>query len=184
MRVLSIYALVIASAMSSTRALDVRKVVRSIPLAVSLLCATPALQACATPMNDPEAMTRYNSAQAELIDLDRNWETIVKSGGDGVRRRLGTVYSPPKCSSSLCSFNIFTDKFVRQHLDDLDFAEFEGPSAELLQALNQADFLAYSANFADYGNGGGGVDYLDSARAQVKQAIASIAGVLAVLNAP
>ena len=133
-------------------------------------------------LNDAEAMSRYLAARDELASLDKNWDKVISSGGDGIRRRLGTVYSPPACTSPLCSFNIFTDKFVSRHFDDIDYAAFEAPSADLIEALNQADFLAYSSVFADYGNGGGGVDYIANSRVQVQRAISAIDKVIEVLR--
>ena len=45
-------------------------------------------------------------------------------------------------------------KFIESN-PELDIDLVEEPARELATALNQADFLAYGANFADYGNGGG-----------------------------
>ena len=69
-------------------------------------------------INDPVAMERWQRAYEELRNLDSNWEKIVndnKSGtnGDNVRRKLGTVYTPPNCESPLCSFSSFVNKFVK-----------------------------------------------------------------------
>jgi hypothetical protein len=59
---------------------------------------------------------------------------------------------------------------------------FAGPSSELLQALNQADFLAYSAIFQEYGNGGGGKDYIDLSHKQVVRSINAMKDCIAVLE--
>lgn len=175
----SISGLVFLFLVPSVLSLRLQRTVGSLSAAASLLlCSGPAGAA----LNDPEAMGRYLSARDELVALDQNWERVVIAGGDGIRRRLGTVYSPPVCSSPLCSFSLFTDKFVSRHFDDIDYAAFEAPSAELLEALNQADFLAYSSVFADYGNGGGGVNYIASSRAQVQRAIGAIDRVIKVLQ--
>jgi hypothetical protein len=125
---------------------------------------------------------RYANAKAELIALDKDWTAITEQGGDGIRRKLGTVYSPPRCDRALCSFSIFTNNFVKKHVDDLDLSAFDGPSGELLEALNQADFLAYSSVFSGYGNGGGGEDYIENSHAQVRRAIKAIDEVMVVLN--
>jgi hypothetical protein len=66
------------------------------------------------------------------------------------------VYKPPVCSSPLCNYQSLIKGFARNHGDEIDLEEYDDKSQELLEALNQADFLAYSALFADYGNGGGG----------------------------
>jgi hypothetical protein len=163
---------------TSSHSLKFKKTMRAFATGLPLLLASP----CYAVLNDPEAFNRFKDAKEELVQLDRNWESVVKSGGDGIRRKLGTVYSPPKCVSPLCSFPTFSEKFVRQHFDDIDMEAFEEPSAELLEALNQADFLAYSSVFADYGNGGGGVDYIDNSRVQVKRALSAITQVVNVLS--
>ena len=126
---------------------------------------------------------RFSQGLKELQNLDANWDGIVKGQGDNIRRKLGTVYSPPVCESPLCGFSNFVPKFVKSH-DDIDLPEFEEPSSDLLEQLNQADFLAYSSVFADYGNGGGQTseDYIKESRAQVKKAIVSMKKVIDVLE--
>ena len=118
-----------------------------------------------------ESLSRWQNAYQELKNLDDNWSTIVKGEGDNIRRKLGTVYSPPSCLNPLCSYDTFVNRFVRENSDDIDFEVFEGPSGELLEALNQADFLAYSSVFSEYGNGGGGADYIEQSRKQVKRGV-------------
>jgi len=87
--------------------------------------------------NDPVAVDRFHAALSELQYLDKNWDSLVKGQGDNIRRKLGTVYSPPKCESPLCSFPIFVNKFVQAHQDDLDVPAFEEPITEVLEAINQ-----------------------------------------------
>ena len=125
---------------------------------------------------------RYQAALVDLEKLDTNWDSIVQGKGDNIRRRLGTVYTPPKCESPLCNFPSFTEKFVKSHIDDLDVDAFEEPSANLLSALNQADFLAYSSVFSEYGNGGGGANFIDLSHKQVEKAINSLHEIIAVLE--
>lgn len=69
-------------------------------------------------VNDPVAIERWKNAYKELKNLDKNWDQIVndnRSGtsGDNIRRKLGTVYTPPNCESPLCSFSSFTNKFIK-----------------------------------------------------------------------
>lgn len=69
-------------------------------------------------VDDPKAMQRWQDAYTELQNLDKNWDKIVndnRSGtnGDNIRRKLGTVYTPPTCESPLCSFSSFVNKFVK-----------------------------------------------------------------------
>lgn len=45
-------------------------------------------------LTDPASMERFEAAQAELVNLDKNWDAIVQKQGDNVRRKLGTVYTP------------------------------------------------------------------------------------------
>ena len=130
-----------------------------------------------------DAMQRWKTAASELEALDKDWDTIVKGEGDNVRRRLGTVYAPPKCLPALCSFNLFVPRFIVDNSDDIDMDTFEGPSGELLEALNQADFTAYSAVFSDYGNGGGGANYIEQSRAQVQRSIKVMKQILSQLEA-
>jgi len=133
-------------------------------------------------------INRFDSALSELKDLDAEWDSITTTAnvpGDGIRKRLGTVYGPPKCLPALCSFNNYVDKFVQSHADDLDVEVLEGPTAELLEALVQADFLAYSSVFADYGNGGGpggAKELIDKSREQVKRAEKAMTRVVKALH--
>lgn len=125
-----------------------------------------------TAVIDPVSVARFRSGYEDLQALDKNWDTAIKDktgdiNPDNIRRVLGTVYKDP-CSAPLCSFTTFINKFVKANGDDLDVSAFDEPSRELQQALNQADFLAYSSVFSAYGNGGGGEDYIGNSRKQVK----------------
>lgn len=159
----------------------------------SALVLTNEAQAKST---DTASLGRFDLALKELQTLDRNWDSIVKDQGDNVRRKLGTVYAPPKCMSPLCSFSSFTQKFVQDNYDDIDSDAFELISTEYLESLNQADFLAYSSNFAEYGNGGATCDdedkdagdsckrvsYLDQSRRQVQRAEKAMKDAVDFLN--
>eukprot|EP01035_Chromulina_nebulosa_P028570 gene28570-37745_t len=97
---------------------------------------------------------------------------------------LGTVYAPPKCDSPLCSFSTFATRFVQSHPDLEDSAALtllEEPLADALEAINQADFLAYSSIFSEYGNGGGGQDYMNASRDQVRRAAVALGQVVRVV---
>lgn len=129
----------------------------------------------------PPVDYKFTNALCELKDLDSNWDDIVRGQGDNIRRRLGTVYTPPKCEPSLCCYETFINKFAKTH-EDIDLEAFEEPSKNLLTALNQADFLAYSSVFSQYGNGGGGADYIDLSHNQVKKAVVYLEEVIKVLS--
>jgi hypothetical protein len=101
-------------------------------------------------IDDPESITRLLNGKQQLQSLDDNWDSIAKKGGDEIRRYLGTVYGPSLPKSPLSSMPIFIEKFIKSHSNDLNLSEFEEPSADFLEALTQADFLAYSANFAEF----------------------------------
>ena len=58
-------------------------------------------------LSDPEAIARFTKAAETLSDLDSNWDAVVAGQGDNIRRQLGTVYSPPTCTSPLCSLSHF-----------------------------------------------------------------------------
>lgn len=138
--------------------------------------------------SDLSGMDRFVEAKNELLSLDKDWDGIVsRRGGDGIRKGLGTVYGPPKCLASLCNFNSYLTKFVRSTEGaNIDLSEFEPSSLALQQSLTNADFLAYSANFADYGNGGmegGSKELLSDARKQVKLAIAAMDECISVIKA-
>jgi hypothetical protein len=143
-----------------------------------LWCSTPVL----AKVNDPESLSRFAQGYEELQSLDRDWDKIVLNNGDNIRRRLGTVYTPPKCDKALCSFDSFISKFVKANMNELDFDAFEEPSRELLQALNQADFLAYSSIFSEYGNGGGGKDYIADSRTQIQKATKLMGTLVETIN--
>ena len=81
------------------------------------------------------------------------------------------------------------EKFIQTNVDDIDFERMEEPSIELQKALNEADFDAYSANFADYGNGAGNLgasdisdDWLNKSRKQIRLAKVKMDEVIDVLN--
>ena len=93
------------------------------------------------------------------------------------------MYTPPTCESSLCSYQNFITKFIKDHqADDIDVGAYDETSTVLLQALNQADFLAYSSVFAGYGNGGNGIDYIDESHKQVKKAINVISELISIVE--
>ena len=142
-------------------------------------------RASAAALDDSKSLRRLDAALSELQQLDKGWEQIVHGEGDNVRRRLGTVYSPPSCDSPLCSMDLFLSRFQRAHGEagDLDLEAFEEPAAAFLQALNQADFLAYSSIFSEYGNGGGGANYIALSHEQVCHAAEALYRVIEVVRA-
>jgi hypothetical protein len=125
-------------------------------------------------LDDKVAVKRFEASLDVLTNLDKNWDSITKGNGDNIRRKLGTVYAPPSCDSPLCNFPNFVTKFVKAHPDDLEVDTFEEPIAEVGEAINQADFLAYSSMFSEYGNGGNGEDFMGNAHTQVQRAIANL----------
>lgn len=133
-------------------------------------------------VDDPTSIQRFDKSLLELQDLEKNWDSIVRGEGDNIRRKLGTVYAPPKCQPALCNYQQFISSFAKKHPDDLDIVSFDEPSRELLQAINQADFLAYSSVFSSYGNGGGGVDYLEQSKSQIHKAIELLEEVIRVVK--
>ena len=156
------------------------RIIGSLGCSIGMFSSSPSFSEAA--INDPTGIARFKQGYKDLQDLDKNWDSVVKDSGDNVRRVLGTVYANP-CSVSLCSFPIFVNKFAKANVDELDLSAFDGPSMELLEALNQADFLAYSSVFSGYGNGGGGEDYIAGSRKQVKRGIEAFKEVLAVIEA-
>jgi len=132
---------------------------------------------CLGDANFNQHVHRLEQASAELAALDRDFFQVVGSrGGDGVRAALGTVYKPPKCEPALCNLPTFVEKIITSN-PDIDLDAVEEYARELTTALSQADFLAYSAMFADFGNGGAvygsspqSDHYLDKSRVQIKKA--------------
>ena len=156
------------------------RIIGSIGCSFGIVISTPTFSGAA--ISDPTSIARFRQGYQDLQELDKNWDSVVKDSGDNVRRVLGTVYSNP-CSVSLCNFPTFVNKFAKANVDELDLSAFDGPSLELLEALNQADFLAYSSVFSGYGNGGGGEDYIGGSRKQVQRGIQAFKEVLDVLEA-
>jgi hypothetical protein len=64
-------------------------------------------------LSDPDAIARFGKAADSLLDLDSNWDKVVLGEGDNIRRVLGTVFSPPTCTSPLCSFSTFVTSFIK-----------------------------------------------------------------------
>ena len=149
---------------------------------LSIFGNMPHYSSVSAAVTDDINVTRFKSAFNELQNLDDNWNVVVKDQGDNIRRKLGTVYTPPKCESPLCGFSSFVSKFVQSHPDDLDLPSFEEPISEVLEAINQADFLAYSSIFSEYGNGGGGKDYIEDSHKQIIRAKNAMEQVIKVLN--
>ena len=138
---------------------------------------------------DDTSMVRFKSSLLELQKLDTDWTTITKmaGAGDNIRRVLGTVYSPPSCDSPLCSSDKFVKRFVTTHLDDIDLDSFDNPSSQYLEALKNADFLAYSSIFSEFSGGGGLGDsssssYIEKSRDQVKKAIVNLTEMIKILE--
>ena len=126
-------------------------------------------------VQDDFSISRLKAVGNSLKDLDANWDKKVGSDGDAVRRVLGTVFTPPRCDVPLCGFEKFGRDFLKNHLDDItDIDAFDTELGKANDFLNQADFLAYSAIFSEYGNGGGGKDYIAESRVQVKKAVTAI----------
>lgn len=121
--------------------LGCRKVAALSTLSVSLAMPSIAI--------DSDSIIRMEKAQATLTNLDNNWEKIVQGQGDNIRRKLGTVYTPPTCESPLCGFPQFVNRFVQNNYDELDIPAFEEPMGQFLEAINQADYLAYSSIFSE-----------------------------------
>ena len=132
---------------------------------------------------------RLRSARKELASLNEDFMEVVKTkGGDGVRSRLGTVYKPPACELSLCSFPSFLEKFIQSN-PDIDLEAIEEPARLLSEAYTQSDFYAYSSNFAEFGAGGGLYGsspnsdlYLDKSREQVTRTLKLLDEVLRILD--
>jgi hypothetical protein len=49
--------------------------------------------------------------------------------------------------------------------------EFADAAQRVLDKIKDADFLAYSSNFSNYGNGGGDTDYLEESHKAIKPAL-------------
>ena len=158
----------------------VARAIGSLGCSIGFFASSPSFSDAA--ITDPTSIARFRQGYTDLQDLDKNWDTVVKDSGDNIRRVLGTVYSNP-CSVSLCNFPGFVTKFAKANVEELDLSAFDGPSRELLEALNQADFLAYSSVFSGYGNGGGGEDYIGNSRKQVQRGIQLFKEVLEVIEA-
>ena len=155
----------------------------------SIALPFPLIESVSAISDDNGGISRMRKAREELSSLKKDWmEVVTTKGGDGVRKRLGTVYKPPACELSLCSFPSFVERFI-QNNPDLDIDAIEEPARLLSEAYTQSDFYAYSSNFADFGNGGGlyGTSpnsdaYLDKSRAQIERALAALDECLRVID--
>jgi len=173
---------------------------RSIMINLTLLLLNPTITfpflpsssssyAMAAVAPDDASMLRLKASLQELQKLDKDWNSItnIAGAGDNIRRVLGTVYSPPNCDSPLCSSDKFVKRFVTTHLDDIDLDKFDGPSSQYLEALKNADFLAYSSIFSEFSAGGGLGDsssssYIDKSRDQVKVALVNLNEMIKILE--
>ena len=156
----------------------------------SICCATslgigayvPTVHATGIPS---ASLLRWTSAYDELQNLNKNWDTIVTGDhdGDSIRRKLGTVYTPPACESPLCSFSNFVPKFMVEYGEDIDIDEFESPSQELLLALNEANSAAYNAIFCPEFANPSAADYIKTSRKQVQRSISNMKQIINILEA-
>eukprot|EP01039_Chlorochromonas_danica_P000345 gene345-370_t len=160
--------------------------IRHSSIAISTFVLTAPHSPSQAVIEDVAIVRRFHQAQEELEVLDKDWDKIVNGDGDNIRRRLGTVYRTDgaKCDRALCSFTLFVEKVARGHADNLDIVAYEEESRSLLDALNQADYLAYSSIFSDYGNGGHGENWIGDSHVQVKRALSLMHKVIAIIEAP
>ena len=133
----------------------------------------------------PSIRSDANRAETHLAQLEaagqklqlmlRDWDELAldPSNGDLIRRQLGTV----GITSPLCNIDR-TLKLVRQDLGArsllADEVAFVDASEELLSAIKQADFLAYSAIFGGSCCGGGRASEMPSANNPQKLALAPV----------
>jgi hypothetical protein len=99
--------------------------------------------------------TILENGYRELLTLDRDFDAIIKGGGDAVRRRVGTVGT----GSSLFSFEkrlkecqVMFDS-IEDDSNFVDLSSFLEASIEVVAGLRDIDFLAYSSIFADASGG-------------------------------
>jgi len=138
--------------------------------ASSIFLPASASAAAATTKNSmtPDAALTQWKAAVVAIDslLDRNWDDI--GGGDAIRKELGTANFGTETSPLFQITKAF--KVLRDNDDSIsDLVEFTEQSEEFTNALNRADTMAYSANFA----GGSGKPtppkvYIDKAKVEVQ----------------
>ena len=136
-----------------------------LPLTTMMVNPQPVSAAAASITPDAALMQWQASVVAIDTLLDR-WDSFA--GGDAIRKELGTANFGTETSPLFQIQKAF--KVLRDNDDSIsDLVEFTEQSEEFTNALNRADTMAYSANFA----GGSGKPtppkvYIDKAKVEVQ----------------
>ena len=107
---------------------------------------------------DESARAQWVKATAEIDAMIAEFDDI-KGGGDGIRRRLGTVGT----ESPLFQIEKACRKLISEAEDPVEFGE---ALEEFLLGLGRVDSMAYSSNFA----GGSGKPSENSAATYIARA--------------
>ena len=139
-----------------------------LPLATMMVNPKPASAAAATKssITPDAALTQWKASVVAIDTLLDRWDSLA--GGDAIRKELGTANFGTETSPLFQIQKAF--KVLRDNDDSIsDLVEFTEQSEEFTNALNRADTMAYSANFA----GGSGKPtppkvYTDKAKIEVQ----------------
>ena len=124
------------------------------------------VSAAAASITPDAALTQWQASVVAIDTLLDRWDSFA--GGDAIRKELGTANFGTETSPLFQIQKAF--KVLRDNDDSIsDLVEFTEQSEEFTNALNRADTMAYSANFA----GGSGKPtppkvYIDKAKVEVQ----------------
>mmetsp|Transcript_15269 Transcript_15269/g.45598 ORF Transcript_15269/g.45598 Transcript_15269/m.45598 type:complete len:182 (-) Transcript_15269:26-571(-) len=103
------------------------------------------------------ARAQWKAASKEINDILKDWESI-QGGGDGIRRRIGTVGT----TSPLFQIEKACRALIPEAEDPVEFGD---ALEELVLGLGRVDGMAYSSNFA----GGSGKPSENSATVYIER---------------
>ncbi|KAL7537335.1 hypothetical protein ACHAXR_007744 [Thalassiosira sp. AJA248-18] len=144
-------------------------------VATSLVVLHPKAASAAAALTQDTALAQWKASVVTIDNLLENWDGVSSGGGsqkvtgisgDAIRKELGTANFGKEVSPLFQIEKAF--KVLREN-DNVDLIEFTELSEKFVEALSQADSMAYSANFA----GGSGKPtppkvYTDRARKEVE----------------
>ncbi|TFJ80860.1 hypothetical protein NSK_007815 [Nannochloropsis salina CCMP1776] len=114
------------------------------------------------------------------------WASTKAKGGDEVRRRLGIVGTKSPLFRIDKAIKAVQNALLEGDLgeDVGDVLDFVDASQRVLDGIKNADFLAYSNNFASFGNGGGALDFMEQSHEAMTPALEAFEDIMDILRLP
>jgi hypothetical protein len=101
-------------------------------------------------IDEAVSLSDLRTGFTELVTLNNNYDLIIRSGADSVRRRLGSVGTTSPLfaiEKKMSLVRIFFESMEDE--GGVDLEKYIESSIEVLAGLREIDFLAYSSIFSD-----------------------------------